>query len=162
MVSKWLWPGNRTFLEVVTWWIVAFLHSVILRYCTKPRGMHLLSWLITYVHIVDCFWVELKVRISTSNSTKWATYSLIKTYSQFTPLKHPDLSWIIEQSLISVSHWVSRKPLTLLTYLDNRITKWDKKPKGNQPGDCRWPLWSCYRCLCDYTYLPLPPFKACL
>ena len=32
VVSKWLWPGNRTFLEVasmvVTWWIVAFLRSV--------------------------------------------------------------------------------------------------------------------------------------
>ena len=31
MVSKWLWPGNRTLLEVasmvVTWWIVAFLPS---------------------------------------------------------------------------------------------------------------------------------------
>ena len=30
--SRWLWPGNRTFLEVaitvVTWWIVAFLPSV--------------------------------------------------------------------------------------------------------------------------------------
>ena len=29
VVSRWLWPGNRTFLEVasivVTWWIVAFL-----------------------------------------------------------------------------------------------------------------------------------------
>ena len=29
MVSRWLWPGNRTFLEVasmvvITWWIVAF------------------------------------------------------------------------------------------------------------------------------------------
>ena len=32
VVSRWLIPGNRTFLEVasmgVTWWIVAFLHSV--------------------------------------------------------------------------------------------------------------------------------------
>ena len=32
MVSRWLWPGNGTFLEVacmvVTWWIVGFLHSV--------------------------------------------------------------------------------------------------------------------------------------
>ena len=31
MVSRWLGPGNRTFLEVasmvVTWWIVAFLPS---------------------------------------------------------------------------------------------------------------------------------------
>ena len=31
VVSKWLCPGNRTFSEVasmvVTWWIVAFLHS---------------------------------------------------------------------------------------------------------------------------------------
>ena len=31
VVSRWLWPGNRTFLEVasmvVTWCIVAFLHS---------------------------------------------------------------------------------------------------------------------------------------
>ena len=31
VVSRWLWPGNRTFLKVVgmvvTWWIVAFLHS---------------------------------------------------------------------------------------------------------------------------------------
>ena len=25
MVSRWLWPGNRTFLQVVSWWIVAFL-----------------------------------------------------------------------------------------------------------------------------------------
>ena len=29
--SRWLWPGNRTFLEmtsmVVTWWMVAFWHS---------------------------------------------------------------------------------------------------------------------------------------
>ena len=34
MVSRWLKPGNRTFLEVanmvVTWWIVAFLPSEIL------------------------------------------------------------------------------------------------------------------------------------
>ena len=32
VVSRWLWPGNGTFLEVasvvVTWWRVAFLHSV--------------------------------------------------------------------------------------------------------------------------------------
>ena len=32
MVSRWLWPGNRTYLElvsmVVTWWIVACLPSV--------------------------------------------------------------------------------------------------------------------------------------
>ena len=32
MVSRWLEPGNRTFLEVasmiVTWWIVPFLRSV--------------------------------------------------------------------------------------------------------------------------------------
>ena len=32
MVSRWLWPGNGTFLEVtsmvVTWWIVPFLSSV--------------------------------------------------------------------------------------------------------------------------------------
>ena len=31
VVSRWLWPGNKTFLEVaimvVTWWIVAFLPS---------------------------------------------------------------------------------------------------------------------------------------
>ena len=31
MVSRWLWPGNKTFLEVasvvVTWWIVSFLCS---------------------------------------------------------------------------------------------------------------------------------------
>ena len=31
VVSRWLWPGNGTFLEVAsmvgTWWIVAFLHS---------------------------------------------------------------------------------------------------------------------------------------
>ena len=25
VVSRWLWPGNRTFLEVISWWIVAFL-----------------------------------------------------------------------------------------------------------------------------------------
>ena len=33
VVSRWLWPGSRTFLEVasmvVTWWIVAFSSSVI-------------------------------------------------------------------------------------------------------------------------------------
>ena len=32
VVSRWFWPGNRTFLEVnsmvVSWWIVAFLPSV--------------------------------------------------------------------------------------------------------------------------------------
>ena len=32
VVSRWLWPENRTFLEVdsmvVTWWIVAFLPNV--------------------------------------------------------------------------------------------------------------------------------------
>ena len=32
MVSRWLWPGNRTFLEAanmaVTWWIVAFLATL--------------------------------------------------------------------------------------------------------------------------------------
>ena len=31
VVSRWLWPGNRTFLEVasmvVTWWIVAFVRN---------------------------------------------------------------------------------------------------------------------------------------
>ena len=30
-LCRWLWPGNRTFSEVyimvVSWWIVAFLHS---------------------------------------------------------------------------------------------------------------------------------------
>ena len=34
MVGRWLWPGNRTFLEVaslvVTWWIAAFLCSATL------------------------------------------------------------------------------------------------------------------------------------
>ena len=33
VITRWLWSGNRTFLEVVTkvvtCWIVAFLHSVI-------------------------------------------------------------------------------------------------------------------------------------
>ena len=32
VVSRWLWPGNRTFLEVAsmvaTWWLVAFLRSI--------------------------------------------------------------------------------------------------------------------------------------
>ena len=32
VVSRWLWPGNKIFLEVysmvITWWIMAFLHSV--------------------------------------------------------------------------------------------------------------------------------------
>ena len=36
VVSRWLRPGNRTLLEVasmvVTWWIVAFLHSVAPQY----------------------------------------------------------------------------------------------------------------------------------
>ena len=30
-LARWLWPGNKVFLEVdsmvVSWWIVAFLHS---------------------------------------------------------------------------------------------------------------------------------------
>ena len=34
MVSRWLWPGNRTFWEVditvVSWWLVGFLHCVLL------------------------------------------------------------------------------------------------------------------------------------
>ena len=48
VVSRWLWPGKRTFLEVVsmvvTWWIVAFLPSAYIytgRYCnymiSSPR-----------------------------------------------------------------------------------------------------------------------------
>ena len=39
VVSRWLWPGNRTFLEVAsmvaTWWIVAFLRSVSHRVWSK-------------------------------------------------------------------------------------------------------------------------------
>ena len=27
VVSRWLWPGNQTFLEVVTWWIVPLLYQ---------------------------------------------------------------------------------------------------------------------------------------
>ena len=40
-VSRWLWPGNRTFLEVasivVTWWIVAF-HPVVGCICNPKVG----------------------------------------------------------------------------------------------------------------------------
>ena len=42
VVSRWLWPGNRTFWEVVsmvvTWWTVAFC-SVLLLY-PKQQGWH--------------------------------------------------------------------------------------------------------------------------
>ena len=46
VVSRWLWPRNRIFLEVasmvVTWWIVAFLRSV-------TYYMLLLLWLVAGV-----------------------------------------------------------------------------------------------------------------
>ena len=42
LVSRWLWPGNKTFLEVscmvVTWWIVAFLQSVSTAKQSVPVG----------------------------------------------------------------------------------------------------------------------------
>ena len=45
MVSRWLWPGNRTFLEVdsmvVTWWIVAFWRCVcVYNMCVINRRLH--------------------------------------------------------------------------------------------------------------------------
>ena len=46
MVSKWLWPGNRTFIEVasmvVTWWTVAFLCSVLV-FCSVQSWQTMLS-----------------------------------------------------------------------------------------------------------------------
>ena len=49
VVSRWLWPGNRTFLEVasmmVTWWIVAFVASEVSflslmhNLCTQMTGL---------------------------------------------------------------------------------------------------------------------------
>ena len=49
VVSRWLWPGNRTFLDVasmvVTWWIVAFLHSA---YCQYSSHSHQLIWQAQY------------------------------------------------------------------------------------------------------------------
>ena len=46
VVSRWLWPGNKTFLEVtsmvVTWWIVAFF-AVIVTDCVR-MDMHWLQW----------------------------------------------------------------------------------------------------------------------
>ena len=45
VVSRWLGPGNRTFLEVasivVAWWIVAFLHSVTVQFIVP--GKHLIT-----------------------------------------------------------------------------------------------------------------------
>ena len=50
VVSRWLWPGNRTFLEVasmiVSWWIVAFLCSV--------HSHIFLSLLLTCIPIMLC------------------------------------------------------------------------------------------------------------
>ena len=52
--SRWLWPGNRTILEVasmvVTWWTVAFLPSESLRWWTTQTiwylcSIRLISWL---------------------------------------------------------------------------------------------------------------------
>ena len=40
MVSRWLWPRNRTFLAVVTWWIVAFLPSVKYHNHKSHRSCH--------------------------------------------------------------------------------------------------------------------------
>ena len=51
VVSRWLWPGNRTFLEVAsmvtTWWILAFLSSDICNDIDNRRKNYLVSntWL---------------------------------------------------------------------------------------------------------------------
>ena len=49
VVSRWCWPGNRTYLDVdsmaVSWWIVAFLHC---------------GSIVIYVHTMDSFISHLK------------------------------------------------------------------------------------------------------
>ena len=51
LVSRWLWPGTRTFLEqasmVVSWWIVAFLPGV----CSI-----FLCHILSYQSWVNCLW----------------------------------------------------------------------------------------------------------
>ena len=43
MVSRLLWPGNRTFLEVVSWWIVHFFaHCLYYRYLSS--GLISVCW----------------------------------------------------------------------------------------------------------------------
>ena len=44
VVSRWLWLGNRTFLElasmVVTWWIVAFLRRALQVFTSRTHSRH--------------------------------------------------------------------------------------------------------------------------
>ena len=58
MVSRWLWPGNRTYLEVasmvVTWWIVTFVqsvctHNMLLKYCIESHRWKLINKLGTFI-----------------------------------------------------------------------------------------------------------------
>ena len=65
VVSRRLWPGNRTFLEmasmVVTWWILAFLRSdyfklanplVVIRWCCNYTDCAVSSLVIVVISII--------------------------------------------------------------------------------------------------------------
>ena len=58
VVNRLLWPGNRTFLEVasmvVTWWIVAFLHSE--KPCSFAHSSMFMPWQ-DYTHTRESIWM---------------------------------------------------------------------------------------------------------
>ena len=77
MVSRWLWPGNRTFFEVatmvVTWWIAVFWCSV--GHCIKCDNAHSYISVYPILHLSVIFTPHL--RIDGKAEDRWTSKKLL-------------------------------------------------------------------------------------
>ena len=93
VVSRWLWPGNRTFLEaasmVITWWIAGyFLHSETTH---KPWHRHD-PQLNTKVHIQKFIEIFHRVIMQITQTTLHTPKTL-----RFTSISHPNFCFDLLQ-----------------------------------------------------------------
>ena len=110
VVNRWLWPGNRTFLEVVsmmvTWWIVAFLCSgsdvCLVSRLTTPPSVQLVKEIppphpfCTFVF--ECIiheWLPIKVFNTCICNMFWIAEKLISSSSSLWNLALFSSVWII-------------------------------------------------------------------
>ena len=103
VVSRWLWPGSRTFLEVasmvVSWWIVAFLCSGT---SWNNVAVHEFCLYCTDVYFSSlCVWFEYIVQLKTeSNCPEVLEYWVIDCMTLF-GIRYP-ISHVILEVLINM------------------------------------------------------------
>ena len=118
VVSRWLWPGNRTLLEVasmvVSWWLVAFLPSVTCLHLNiyTLQNSHTKYEYTPNVAVIACFKMSLyNIQYERTIESYRHTLTYIWHCCEcFTWNEYP---------YISISFIIGTKELKLLRYLSN-------------------------------------------